>query len=160
MFGVDDPQVEAAVRAYVKLMRAGRSVLARVEKALARDGLTPTQLGVLEVLLHQGPMSHRELGRKVLTSAGNMTDVIDKLEARELVLRVRDSGDRRHVRVELTPAGRCLIEELFPRHARDIADAMAGLDAAGLDRLGEALRVLGRAAARDDHPLETSVTPP
>src|SRR5260221_13468376 len=100
MFGVDDPQTEAAVRAYVKLMRASRSVLARVEKRLARDGLTPTQLGVLEVLLHKGPLSHRELGRKVLTSAGNVTDVVDKLEARGLLLRVRDASDRRQVRVE------------------------------------------------------------
>ena len=52
MHGVDDPAVEEAVRAYVKLMRASRSVLARVEPALAARGLTPTQLGVLEALLH------------------------------------------------------------------------------------------------------------
>ncbi len=146
MFGIDDPEVEAAVRAYVKLMRASRAVLARVDRALAADGLTPTQLGVLEVLLHRGPLTHRELGRKVLTSAGNMTDVVDKLAARGLLLRVRALGDRRQVRVELTPAGRTMIEALFPRHARDIAAAMAGLDRAGLDRLGTALRQLGTAA--------------
>jgi MarR family 2-MHQ and catechol resistance regulon transcriptional repressor len=156
MFGVDDPEIEAAVRAYVKLMRASRSVLARVERRLARDGLTPTQLGVLEVLLHLGPLTHRELGRKVLTSAGNVTDVVDKLEVRALVLRVRAAADRRQVRVQLTPAGKVLIEELFPRHARDIADAMAGLDAAGLERLGAGLRALGTTAAADEEtPLAT-----
>jgi len=35
MFGVDDPAVVAAVRAYVKLMRATRSVAGRLERALA-----------------------------------------------------------------------------------------------------------------------------
>ncbi len=160
MFNVDDPKVEAAVRAYVKLMRASRSVLARVEKRLARDGLTPTQLGVLEVLLHRGPLSHRDLGRKVLTSAGNITDVVDKLEARGLVLRVREAADRRQVRVELTTEGRAMIEELFPRHARDIADAMAGLDPAGLERLGAGLRAIGTAAGAEDDGAPLADGPP
>src|SRR5271156_4137771 len=100
--GVADPCVIAALQAYVKLLRASKAVLARIEPLLAAYGLTPTQLGVLEVILHLGPLSQRELGRKVLTSAGNMTDVIDKLEARGLVARVRGVADRRQVRVELT----------------------------------------------------------
>ena len=86
--GVTDPCVIERLRAYVKLLRASKAVLARVEPLLAAHGLTPTQLGVLEVILHLGPLSQRDLGRKVLTSAGNMTDVIDKLEARGLVCRV------------------------------------------------------------------------
>jgi MarR family 2-MHQ and catechol resistance regulon transcriptional repressor len=150
MFGVDDPAIEDAVRAYVKLMRASRAVLARVDKALASHGLTPTQLGVLEVLLHQGPLTHRDLGRKVLTSAGNVTDVVDKLGKRGLVQRVREEADRRSVRVELTQEGRAMIEDLFPRHAADIARAMAGLTQAELRQLGEQLRQLGMAAARGD----------
>jgi MarR family 2-MHQ and catechol resistance regulon transcriptional repressor len=159
MYGVDDPAVEEAVRAYVKLMRASRAVLARVERALAPHGLTPTQLGVLEVLLHQGALTHRALGRKVLTSAGNVTDVVDKLAARGLVQRLRDTIDRRSVRVDLTGAGRALIEAVFPAHAMDIAHAMAGLDPAELRRLGDGLRRLGMAAAQTDDAavLEKSV---
>lgn len=145
MFGVDDPAVERAVRAYVKLMRASRSVLARIEPGLAAHGLTPTQLGVLEAVLHKGPMTQRDLGRKVLTSAGNMTDVIDKLERRGLVRRLPAPADRRAVRVELTGEGRALIEQVFPAHAADIARAMAGLDTAELGELDGLLRRLGRA---------------
>jgi len=126
--------------------------VARIEPLLARAGLTPTQLGVLEALLHKGSLSHRELGRKVLTSAGNMTDVVDKLQARGLVRRIRVPGDRRQVAVELTEAGRGLIEELFPRHAADIAGAMAGLDAAELRMLDGLLRRLGAAAGETAGP--------
>jgi MarR family 2-MHQ and catechol resistance regulon transcriptional repressor len=146
VFGVEDPAVEEAVRAYVKLMRAARAVTACLEHRLAARGLTTTQLGVLEALLHKGPLTHRELGRKVLTSAGNMTDVVDKLEARGLVRRVRGVADRRQVRVELTDAGRALIERVFPSHAADIARAMSGLDDAELLELGKLLRRLGMAA--------------
>ena len=139
---------DAALAAYVKLLRASRAVLSRVEPRLIAHGLTPTQLGVLEAILHKGPLTQRDLGRKVLTSAGNMTDVVDKLEARGLVRRVRTVEDRRQVRVELTDPGRELIEGLFPRHADDIARAMAGLESSELNRLGELLRRLGMAAAR------------
>ena len=71
-------------------------MLARVEPRLAAAGLTPTQLGVLEAILHKGPLTQRELGRKVLTSAGNMTDVVDKLEARGLVRRTRVAARPAH----------------------------------------------------------------
>ena len=146
MFGVGDPAVEAAVRAYVKLMRASRAVQARIEPLLARAGLTVTQLGVLEAVLHKGPQTQRSLGRLVLTSAGNMTDVIDKLESRGLVRRAAVPGDRRSLHVELTTDGRALIEDVFPRHAADIAAAMSGVARGELERLGDLLRALGRAA--------------
>ncbi len=142
-----DARTVAALDAYVKLLRAGRAVLARVEPRLAAAGFTPTQFGVLEAILHKGPLSQRELSRKVLTSAGNMTDLIDKLEARGLVSRTRQTSDRRAVRVELTAAGRDLIEPLFARHAADIAAAMAGLNEAELRQLSDLLRRLGRCAA-------------
>ncbi|MCC6718669.1 MAG: MarR family transcriptional regulator [Acetobacteraceae bacterium] len=144
MFGVDDPAVAAAVRAYVKLMRAQRGVVARLEPGLAACGLTLTQLGVLEAVLHLGPLTHGELGRKLLTSPGNLSDVVDKLETRGLVRRVRVAHDRRQVRVELSDAGRDLIARVFPAHAADIAAAMAGLDAAELAALDGLLRKLGR----------------
>lgn len=146
MFGVVDPEVEAAVRAYVKLLRASRCVVGRIEPMLAQAGLTPTQLGVLEALLHKGPLSQRELGRKVLTSAGNLTDLLDKLQARGLVQREKVPGDRRRVAVVLTPAGRALIERVFPAHAVDIAAAMGGLDPTELRQLDALLRKLGTAA--------------
>ena len=149
-FGIDDPRLMEALRAYVKLLRASKAVLGRIEKRLAQDGLTATQIGVLEGILHLGPLTQRDLGRKVLTSAGNMTDVIDKLAARGLVTRTRTRAprDRRSVIVDLTPAGRALIEGVFPQHANDIASAMAGLNSAELATLETLLRKLGLGAEK------------
>jgi len=148
MFGIDDPRVEGAVATYVKLHRAVHAVSDRVESRLLAEGLTLTQFGVLEAILHKGPLSHRELGRKVLTSAANMTDVVDKLAAKGLVQRVRCPSDRRLVRVELTDAGTLLIERLFPDHARDITSAMSELSCAEIAQLDELLRRLGHCAAQ------------
>jgi MarR family transcriptional regulator, 2-MHQ and catechol-resistance regulon repressor len=135
-----------ALDAYVKLLRASRAVLARVEPRLTAAGLTTTQFGVLEAILHKGPLSQRDLSHKVLTSPGNMTDLVDKLEARGLVRRVRQKADRRAVRVELTAEGRRLIEPLFAAHAQDIDAAMAGLGTEELRQLDGLLRKLGLVA--------------
>ncbi len=139
-------RVREALRVYVKLLRAGKSVLARLEPGLSAEGLTATQFGVLEAILHKGPLTQRELLRKVLTSPGNMTDVVDKLARRGLVSRARSAADRRAVTVDLTAEGRALIEALFPRHARDIAATMDTLTHSELQELGRLLRKLGGAA--------------
>jgi MarR family 2-MHQ and catechol resistance regulon transcriptional repressor len=67
---------------------------------------------------------------------------------------VRDTGDRRQVRVELTEDGKLLIEALFPRHAMDIATAMGALEPQELRQLGDLLRKLGMAAS--ETPLATA----
>jgi MarR family 2-MHQ and catechol resistance regulon transcriptional repressor len=139
----DAPWDAEALRVYAKLLRAGRTVLARVEPGLAAAGLTPTQFGVLEAILHKGPLTQRDLMRRVLTSPGNMTDVVDKLEARDLVRRARSAADRRAVLVDLTPHGRSVIEALFPRHAADVTRAMGVLTADEQAILGRLLRKLG-----------------
>ena len=145
-----------ALRTFVKLLRAAGAIEARLAPALAAAGLTSTQLGVLEALLHKGPLNQRALGRKLLSSPGNMTDVIDKLERRGLVLRARKPGDRRSVRVELTAQGQDKIAALFPRHAAAIAAAMSGLAPDELATLEALLRKLGRGAAGMADPTEAA----
>ncbi|MEJ0018253.1 MAG: MarR family transcriptional regulator [Acetobacteraceae bacterium] len=125
---MDEPASGQARAAYLAVLQVGRILQARAEPVFASAGLTATQFGVLETLLHGGPLGQRALTAKVHTSAGNMTDVIDKLEARGLLHRARQRADRRAVLVELTPAGRSLIEAVFPRHEAAVADALAALD--------------------------------
>ncbi len=156
MFGIDDPAITASVRAYVKLLRATRAVVARTTPLLTHFGLTHTQLGVLEAILHLGPLTQRDLTRKLLTSPGNLTDVIDKLAQRALVVRAPCPEDRRRVRVALTEAGRALIEAVFPRHAQDIHRAMDGLTEADQVALGRLLRHLGQDPAITDAPIDST----
>ncbi len=143
-----DPALSVpALSVYVKLHRAVASIDAQLAPRIAAAGLTPTQFGVLEALLHKGILTQAALGRKVLSSPGNMTDVIDKLAARGLVRRGRAPGDRRAVRVSLTEAGQALIGGLFPDHAAAMARAMRALSASELETLGGLLRRLGLGAA-------------
>ncbi|GAB1488202.1 MarR family transcriptional regulator [Opitutaceae bacterium] len=114
------PDEVTALDAYIKLMRAADSITSRAH-ALLPKGLTLAQFGVLEVLLHRGPLCQSEIAAKVLKSAGNLTLVVDNLERDGHVVRERDPSDRRYVTVKLTPEGDAFIRELFPKVAASIA---------------------------------------
>ena len=132
-----------ALGTYVKLMRAAESVTARVHKHLSSAGLTVSQFGVLEAIYHLGPLSQRDLGRKILRSSGNITMVIDNLEKRRLVKRERDLMDRRLLIVHLTGAGRKLICKIFPSHAALITHEFSVLNASDQKILGELCKKVG-----------------
>ena len=136
-----------ALTAYVKLNRATRAVLGAVEPRLLAHDLTLTQLGVLEAILHLGPLTQRDLARKVLTSPANLTDLLTKLATRGLIQREPVPTDRRTTRIRLTPQGDAFIRALFPLHAADIARTFACLDARELAELDRLLRKLGLGAA-------------
>ncbi len=133
-----------ALNTFIKLQRAADSLNARLQPELIRAGLTVSQFGVLEALLHLGPMCQKELGEKLLQSGGNITMVINNLEKRNLVKRTRDRQDRRFVQVALTAEGRSLIAEIFPRHARSIADLMKVLSASEQESLAGLCKRLGK----------------
>jgi MarR family 2-MHQ and catechol resistance regulon transcriptional repressor len=71
----------------------------------------------------------------LLVTSGNLTGIVDRLEARGLVRRIPDQTDRRVVRVSLTPKGRAMTRRMLPRHAQDLAQALAFMPPAGLKQL-------------------------
>ena len=137
------PQEERALNAYIKLTRAADSFANNLVGRGTQGDLTPTQFGVLEVLYHLGTMCQSDLGAKLLKSGGNITLVIDNLEKRGLVRRVRDENDRRMVQIYLTTEGEGLIAGLFPGHVQAIVDEMSVLDPQEQEALGRLCRKLG-----------------
>ncbi len=132
-----------ALKTYVKLMRAAESVTARIHRHLSSTGLTISQFAVLEALYQLGPLSQREIGKKILKSSGNITMVIDNLEKNGLVRRKRNEADRRFFIVHLTDKGYHLINKIFPPHAAVIAEDFGVLTAAEQDSLGRLCKKLG-----------------
>lgn len=102
-----------------------------------------------------GP-SLSELSRKLLVTKGNITDIVARLEAVELIERRRDDADGRIQYVFLTPEGRKLLDDILPVHDKWIKDLMQELSRQELETLYDALGVLKAALkrmdARDDAP--------
>lgn len=109
-----------ALNAFININRAVNSIGTRISKNFQQKGLTESQFGVLEALLHLGPLYQKEIAEKLLVSSGNITMVIDNLEKRELVKRLRYQKDRRYFNIELTNKGKNLIKSIFPEHVKAI----------------------------------------
>jgi MarR family transcriptional regulator, 2-MHQ and catechol-resistance regulon repressor len=139
-----DSAHETSLRLWVSLVRAYHTVAKAVAAQVAEEGLTIPQFAVLEALHHLGPLSHRELADKLLVTGGNITFVMGRLEETGLVERERSELDRRVVEARLTPAGRALVERVFPEHARHIRNLFAHLDTDAQDTLRELLKRLGK----------------
>lgn len=136
-------QRKATLSTFVKLMRAAESVSAAVHRHLAAKDLSISQFGILEALHHLGPMCQKDIARKILKSAGNITMVIDNLQRRGLVTRERDRKDRRYSVISLTDKGKTLIEKIFPLHAEQVHQRMSCLSGAELQQLSDLLKKLG-----------------
>jgi MarR family transcriptional regulator, 2-MHQ and catechol-resistance regulon repressor len=103
-----------ALNSYIKLIRAAESLNSKINLELSEFDLTESQFGVLDALLHLGPLKQKEIGKKILKSGGNITMVIDNLEKQDLVQRKRGEKDRRHFIVHLTARGKNRILEVLP----------------------------------------------
>ena len=101
-----------ALNAFVNLIRASDSVAARMGAQIEQSGLTMGQFGVMEALLHLGPMCQHTLAEKLLRSGGNVTLVIDNLEKHGWVRRERQKDDRRVVKTRITLEGLDLLKAL------------------------------------------------
>jgi MarR family 2-MHQ and catechol resistance regulon transcriptional repressor len=123
----------------VALARAHNAVQEAAAEDVARHGLTLAEFGVLEALLHRGPMLLGEVQRRILVSSGGITYLVDRLEGRGLVERREAPGDRRARLAALTPEGEALIRRIFPEHAARIKQALAGV---GKKEKRELLRLL------------------
>jgi MarR family transcriptional regulator, 2-MHQ and catechol-resistance regulon repressor len=118
------PTETRALDTYIKLMRSADGIRNALEQHLSSHNLTENQFGTLEVIYHLGALYQHELGQKLFTSKGNLTILLDKLEARELVRRERSSTDRRLIAIHLTDAGRSLVETILPEHVARIVALM------------------------------------
>jgi MarR family 2-MHQ and catechol resistance regulon transcriptional repressor len=105
-----------------------------------------SDFGVLEVLLHKGPQSVSEIGRRVELTSGSITTAIDRLEARGLVARAAHASDRRARVVHLTPEGKARITDVFASHKDAMDRAARGLSKAERATLAGLLKKLGTTA--------------
>jgi MarR family 2-MHQ and catechol resistance regulon transcriptional repressor len=114
----------SALNTFIKLVRASDSAISRVNNSFTRSKLTWSQLNTLDALYHLGPLSQKELGKKISKSGGNITLVVDNLEKQYLVKRERGKEDRRLFIINLTDKGKKVFEEIFPEYLILIKNVM------------------------------------
>jgi MarR family 2-MHQ and catechol resistance regulon transcriptional repressor len=137
---------QSAIHTWLVLMKAHRTLTRHATRSIEALDLCLSDFAILEALLHKGPQSVRELGRRIDLTSGSMTAAIDRLETRHLVTRADHATDRRAWVIHLTPAGRALITKVFAGHQVAMEIAMSGLSRAERATLTDLLKRLGTTA--------------
>jgi DNA-binding MarR family transcriptional regulator len=121
------------------LVRVGRRAY---EHAMPPGGLRPRHLIALKLLNDNGPQTQQSLAEVLALDPSNVVGLLNELEERELIVRRRDTADRRRHIVELSPLGQ---DELAVAHDRVSLvedDVLRGLSA---DERATLYRLLQRA---------------
>ena len=118
---------EAAVAAWIALMRAQQTALLKIERAFREAELPPLAwYDLLWELDRAGNEGLRpfELEERILIAQSNISRLIDRLAEREYVVRERTEEDGRGQRVRITGPGRELRRRMWPIYAKALREAV------------------------------------
>jgi DNA-binding MarR family transcriptional regulator len=139
--GMATKPTDAAVTAWVRLVKASRQVLGAVEVDLKKAGLPP--LGWYDALLElrraEAPLRPIELEGRLLLAQHNVSRLIDRLAAAGYVERQPCEEDGRGHVIALTPGGRDVLRRTWPVYRaaiqRHVGDKLSNGQSATLGRL-------------------------
>jgi len=91
-----------------------------------RLGLSSTDVKTLDVLLRLGPLTAGQVAQHTGLATASVTSLIDRLERRGYVERVRDAGDRRRVYVHARPESLSDFEPHFEGFVKGLREVLEG----------------------------------
>jgi DNA-binding MarR family transcriptional regulator len=142
MMAVRETPEELPHEILADLRRIIRSISIDSRKLLRDSGLTMPQLLCLRVVENSETpdVTSADLSRALQLSPATVTGIVDRLEAAELLKRVRDSSDRRKVNLHLTAKGRAKVRQTPPSLQDRFVARVVQLDGRELRALRRALR--------------------
>jgi DNA-binding MarR family transcriptional regulator len=112
------------------LKRASALIVDVMEPVFETQGFTFVQYQILAWLRDGIAVNPKDICAQFRHNSGALTRVIDQLAERGLLERARRDRDRRKVELELTPAGRAVVETLIPLVVEKLNDALADFSSA------------------------------
>src|SRR5881227_853408 len=94
---------------WLVMMKAMRALTKYAAAGIEETGLGLSDFGVLEILLHKGPLPVNTIGPIVDLTPGSISIAVDRLVEKGLVSRVESAEDRRVRIVALTSRGKDLV---------------------------------------------------
>ncbi|GAB3797085.1 MarR family winged helix-turn-helix transcriptional regulator [Virgibacillus kimchii] len=111
-------------------------------KILTNYPITSPQFVALQWLLEEGDLTIGELSNKISLAFSTTTDLVDRMEKNELVERVRDTKDRRVVRIHVLDKGKDIIREVIDKRQKYLGEVLENFTEEQTDDLHELLELL------------------
>src|SRR3984957_19312792 len=132
---------------WLVMLKAMRALTKYATAGIQETGLGLSDFGVLELLLHGGPLPVNTIGPMVDLTPGSISIAVDRLVAKGLVSRIESAEDRRVRIVALTPRGQDLIVSAFRKHSDQMKRVFSELNAEELRTLEVTIKKVGKRAA-------------
>src|ERR1700752_2656264 len=132
---------------WLVMMKAMRALTRYAAAGIEETGLGLSDFGVLEVLLHKGPLPVNTIGPIVDLTPGWISIAVHRVVAKGRLSRVESAEDRRVRIVALTPHGKDLIVSAFRKHSGQMKRVFSELNAEELRGLEVKLKNVGKRAA-------------
>lgn len=139
--------IQATDHVWLVMMKAMRALTRYAAADIAETEVGLSDFGVLEVLLHKGPLPVNTIGPIVDLTPGSISIAVDRLFAKGLVTRVESTEDRRVRIIALTQRGRDLIVPAFRKHSAQMKKVFSELSPEELCGLEVAFKRVGKRAA-------------
>ena len=109
-----DDMKSQMVASIEKELRYIASIIKQEGRVLLNNyAITPPQFVALQWLNEDGDITIGELSNKMFLACSTTTDLVDRMEKKELLMRVKDENDRRVVRIHLLEEGKRIIEDVI-----------------------------------------------
>ncbi|WP_407540989.1 MarR family transcriptional regulator [Deinococcus radiomollis] len=128
--------------AWIALDRVHSLMSRQIQATMTEHDVTRPQYSVLRLLLEEGEQTANALSSHMGVTPGNLTGVIDRLEAAGLVQRERDPQDRRCVTLRLTEAGSEKARSIIPSTRGRVERLFAALNPQELEAFRGSLKKL------------------
>lgn len=125
------------LKTWIRMLAVTRGAENRLRDYLRREHATTLpRFDVMAALWRcRDGVTMSELSRMLLVSNGNATAVVDRLEADGMARREAEDGDRRRIRVRLTPEGLAAFETMAKGHEAEVDAILANLDQTDLESM-------------------------
>lgn len=109
---------------------------------LKNFNITVPQFTALQILVHNESLTIGELSQRMGLACSTITDLVDRMENNNLVVRQRDDKDKRVVRVKVLPLGYEIMDKVLEKRVKFLEGKMEGLELEKRLALSEGLESL------------------
>lgn len=123
------------IELWTSISDSWKKLTRRAEENLSSLDLSIPDFRILKTLDNSGPCPMARLSHETMLTQAAITVIVDELEDRRLVERLRSEHDRRVINIQITSKGRSVVKEALRMHRRFVEQMLEGLNDEELSNL-------------------------